>query len=70
MRLPIILVCLALASCGVAPPGDQAEKAKEAADNTELHDAIHEPLDKAKTANDPNVQADKDREQALKDAGG
>jgi hypothetical protein len=70
MRLPIILACLALVSCGLAPAGDQAEKAKEAADNTELRDAIHTPLDKAKTANDPNVQADKDREQAIKDAGG
>jgi len=70
MRLPIILACLALASCGLAPPGDQDEKAKEAADNTQLRDAIHAPLDKAASANDPNVKADEDREKAIKDAGG
>ena len=72
MRLSIILACLALlCACDVAPPRDrQAEEEKAAMDNTQLRDEIQKPIDRAESANEPNVQHDKDQEQAIKDAGG
>lgn len=72
MRAPIlVLAALAVAGCDLAPPLDQqSEAAQKAQQHTELRDAIQQPIDRAKSANDPNVQADKDREQAIKDAGG
>ena len=71
MRLPVLLACLALGACDLAPPPDQqSEAAQKAMEHNDLRDAIQQPIDRAKTANDPNVQADKDREQAIKDAGG
>ena len=71
MRLPIILACLALSSCNVAPaPEQHSEAAPKSAGHTELRDAIQQPIDRAKTANDPNVKADEDRQRAIDDAGG
>ena len=71
MRLPIILACLALSSCDLAgPPEQRSEAARKAAEHTELRDAIQQPIDRAKTANDPNVKADEDRQKAIEDAGG
>jgi len=71
MRMPILLACLALGACDIAPPPErQSEAARKAAEHTELRDAIQQPIDRAKTANDPNVQADQAREKALEDAGG
>ena len=71
--IPIFLpcLCLALGACDLAPPPDQqSDAAKKAAEHTELRDAIQQPIDRAKDANDPNIKADADREQALKDEGG
>lgn len=72
MRLPISLacLCLALSSCDLAPPPEQQSKAaQKAAEHTELRDAIQQPIDRAKTANDPNLKADEDRQKAIEDAG-
>lgn len=71
MRFVIILACLALSSCDIAPPRDQqSEAAQKAMENHELRDAIQQPIDKAESANDPNIQHDKDQAQAIEDAGG
>jgi hypothetical protein len=73
MRLIPILacLCLALSSCTVAPPPEQqSAAARKAAEHHELRDAIQKPMDRAKSANDPNVEADKAKEQAIEDAGG
>jgi len=71
VRYPIIFACLLLAACDVAPPPrDQIEETDKAVENTQLRDAIQAPIDRAKSANDPVEQADKEREQALEDAGG
>ena len=67
----IIAFCLALAACDLAPPpAEQSDAAQKAQKHTELRDAIQAPIDRAKSANDPNVKADADKEQAIKDAGG
>ena len=71
MRLPIILACLALCACDIAPPRDrQAEDEKAAMDNTELRDEIQKPIDRAESANEPNEQHDRDQAKAIEDAGG
>lgn len=71
MRFPIIFACLLLASCDLAPPPrDQIEETDKAVDNTQLRDAIQTPIERAKAAGDPVEQADKDKEQAIEDAGG
>lgn len=71
MRFPIIFACLLLASCDLAPPPrDQIEETDKAVENTQLRDAIQTPIERAKSANDPVEQADKDKEQAIEDAGG
>lgn len=79
MRIPSIaklaaataLCSLLLSACDVAND-IEAQKAasKKAADSTELRDHIQQPIDRAKAANDPVEDADKAREQALKDQGG
>ena len=75
MHALIRMSCLSLglfaSACTVAPPPDQqSEAAQKAAKHTELNDAIQKPIDRAKAANDPNVQHDKDQEKALEDQGG
>jgi hypothetical protein len=62
---------LLLCACDVAPPPDKQSAAAQKADqHTELRDTINTPIDKAKTANDPNVQHDKDQDKGLEDQGG
>lgn len=83
MRLPIILACLLLAGCNVAPPpvdeGEAAAAVDAAADNakappaeehTQLRDAIQAPIDRAKSVEDVNAEADAERRKAIEDAGG
>lgn len=73
MRLIPILacLCLGLSSCDLAgPPEQQSEAARKAAEHHELRDAMQQPIDRAKAANEPNVEADKAKEQAIEDAGG
>lgn len=65
--------CLALvaAGCDLAGPIEQqSEAAKKAAEANELRDHIQQPIDRARAANDPVIEADKKREQAIEDAGG
>jgi hypothetical protein len=64
-------LCLALSSCDLAGPLDQqSEAAQKAAQHRQLRDAIQKPIDRAKAANDPNLEADKAKEKAIEDAGG
>ena len=62
-----LLLC---ASDMAPPPEKQSAAAQKAAQHTELRDAINTPIDKAKTANDPNLEHDKDQDKALDDQGG
>ena len=67
----LALAALLLAACDLQGPIDkQSAEAQKAQEHNQLRDAINQPIDKAKDANAPNEQADKDREQAIKDAGG
>jgi outer membrane murein-binding lipoprotein Lpp len=62
---------LLLAGCDLAGPIEQqSEAAKKAAEANQLRNHIQQPIDRAKAANDPVIEADKRREQELKDAGG
>ena len=71
IQLPCLSLCLLASACTMAPPPEQqSAAAQKAAQHTELRDAIQKPIDRAKSANDPNIKADADREQALKDQGG
>jgi len=78
MRQPIaptaitsIAAALLLGACTVAPPPDKQSAAAQKADqHTELRDAINNPINKAKAANDPNVQHDQDQDKAINDQGG
>ena len=69
--LALAALVSALAGCDLAGPIEQqSAEAKKAVEANELRDLIQQPIDRAKAANDPNVEADKAREQAIKDAGG
>ena len=71
MRISVLLLCLLASACTMAPPPDQqSEAAQKAAKHTELNDAIQRPIDRAKSANDPNLQHDQDQEKAVEDSGG
>jgi hypothetical protein len=71
MRISALLLCLLASACTMAPPPDQqSEAAQKAAKHTELNDAIQRPIDRAKSANDPNLQHDQDQEKAVEDSGG
>jgi hypothetical protein len=82
MRIPILLSGLLLAGllpgCDLAPPNRENEAQQKVDDaaqknsdqNTELRDTLQTPIDRAKSANDPNVQHDKDQEKAVEDSGG
>jgi hypothetical protein len=62
---------LLVAACDLAGPIEQqSEASKKAAEANELRDNIQQPVDRAKAAGDPVIEADKRREQELKDAGG
>jgi len=69
--LSSILFCALLVACTMAPPPDKQSAAAQKADqHTELRDAINSPLNKAKAANNPNVQHDQDQDKAIQDQGG
>jgi len=76
MRAPLLLACLLLGACDLAPPPptdpDTSASAREAAKHHELQDAIHsvDKREEAAHANDPVKDADKKREEDLKAAGG
>jgi hypothetical protein len=86
MRTPLLLACLLIAACDVAPPPPADPDAKlakpeaSAATSTPAQDTGHHELkegietmdyrEKAAAAGDPNLEADKKREEALKDQGG
>jgi len=69
-----LLAGLLLAGCGKTPPPDldNDAAAREGARHHELKDAVEarDYRDKAKAAGDAALEADKKREQELKDAGG
>ena len=70
-RPMLLLGCLALGACTMAPPPEeQSAAARKAAEHNELRDAIQTPIDKAEHANDPNLKADQDKQKAIDDAGG
>jgi hypothetical protein len=65
------LASLFLSGCDVARDIEaQKAESQKKADSTELRDHIQQPIDRAKAAGDPIKEADKAREQALKDQGG
>jgi len=71
MRIATLLLCLIASACTMAPPPEQqSEAAQKAAKHTELNDAIQRPIDRAKSANDPNLQHDQDQAKAVEDSGG
>ena len=73
MRMILLTLGLAWLATGCDVAHDiQAQKAaeKEKVEANELRDHIQQPIDRAKAANDPVIEADKRREQQLKDAGG
>jgi hypothetical protein len=76
MRTPLLLACLLLAACDLAPTPkadpDTSAAAREAARHPELKNAIDsvDEREKARHANDAVIEADKKREQELQDAGG
>lgn len=73
MRILLLSACLAVLACGCDIAQDiEARKAaeKEKVEANQLRDHIQQPIDRAKAANDPVIEADKRREQELKDAGG
>lgn len=73
MRTLLLTIGLALLAtgCDVAQDIEQRKAAeKEKVEANELRDHIQQPVDRAKAANDPVIEADKRREQELKDAGG
>lgn len=71
VTFPMLLACLALSACDLQGPLErQGEAARKAHEANELRDAIQQPIDKAKTANDPVIEADKARAKALEDQGG
>jgi PBP1b-binding outer membrane lipoprotein LpoB len=66
-----IATALLLAACTMAPPPDkQSAAAQKADEHTELRDAINNPINKAKAANDPNLKHDQDQQKAVDDQGG
>ena len=76
MRLPLLLACLLLGACDLAPPPppdpDTSAAARQGARQHELKDAVEakDYRGKAEAAGDAALEADKKREEALKDAGG
>ena len=66
-----MVVGLLVAGCDLAGPIEQqSEAAKKAAEANQLRDHIQQPIDRAKAAGDPVIEADKRREKELEDAGG
>lgn len=71
IAITVFASALVLGACDLAPPPDKQSAAAQKADqHTELRDAINTPIDKAKAANDPNVQHDQDQDQAIDNQSG
>jgi hypothetical protein len=73
MRTLLFSIALAwlATGCDVARDVEQRKAAeKEKVEANELRDHIQQPVDRAKAANDPVIEADKRRAQELEDAGG
>ena len=80
MRVLLLLASLTIAGCDIAPPNNrqaaEQQDVEAAADvapseeNTQLRDAIQQPIDRAKAANDPVEKANEERARAIEDAGG
>ncbi len=76
MRTPLLLTCLLLAACTQAPAPavdkDNDATAREAASHHELKNAIEakDYRDKAAAAGDAALDADKEHDKQLEDAGG
>jgi hypothetical protein len=78
--LPALATCLLLAACNAAPPPtaaatadkDNDATAREAARHHELKDAVEakDYRDKAAAAGDAALDADKEHDKQLEDAGG
>ena len=67
----IALATSLLVACDLQGPIDQqSAEAQKAQEHNQLRDAINQPIEKAKNAGAPIEQADKDRANALEDAGG
>jgi hypothetical protein len=64
MRLPLVLaIGLSLGACAEPPPEHQSEEAREARKADDLANAMHAPIDKARTTAE-QAQEDYDSEQA------
>ena len=73
MRAPLLLACLLLGACDLAPPpADPDARLDKAAEHHEAKDAIDavDGRDEAAKANDAVEAADRQREEELKAAGG
>ena len=74
MRAPLLLACLLLGACDLAPPppADADAKLDKPAEHHEMKDAIDtvDRRDEAAKANEAVEAADKQREEELKAAGG
>lgn len=69
-RSPLVFVALlALAACKPTPP-DPERPVEPQAQHTELREAIHEPLDKAKAVEDDLQKAADAQRAAIEAAGG
>jgi hypothetical protein len=71
--LAATLFCGALGACDIIPsPGHQSAAARKAAEHRELEEAISHKTerDKAEHAADPVLDADKQHDKAIDDAGG
>ena len=67
----LALAAALLVACDLQGPIDQqSAEAQKAQEHNQLRDAINQPIEKAKNAGAPIEQADKDRANALEDAGG
>lgn len=67
------LLCSAVGACDLVPsPEHQSEAARKAAEHNQLRDAISHKTerDKAEHAADPVLDADKQHDKAIDDAGG
>ncbi len=80
MRVLLLLASLSIAGCDIAPPNNRQAAEQHAAEaaadtppaeeHTQLRDAIQQPIDRAKAANDPVEKANEERARAIDDSGG
>lgn len=71
MRTLFLMACLALTACDLSPPPErQTEADKKADEHHELRNAIQTPIDKAKSVDQTQKDADDAERQRIKDEGG